>query len=132
VDEQLLVRCEPNRLEQVLINLLANALDAMKDAPLKRLSIRAVAPDTASSKRVLVQVCDSGAGIAAELLPRLFEPFFTTKPAGQGLGLGLVISAKIIHEFGGSLRAHARPADAGGGMLFEFDLEVCTRDKTHV
>ncbi|WP_310389571.1 sensor histidine kinase [Roseateles sp.] len=132
VDEALLVRCEPNRLEQVLINLISNAIDAMQDAAVKRLSISALMPAPGEGKRVLVQVCDSGAGIAADLAPRLFEPFFTTKPAGQGLGLGLVISSKIIHEFGGNLRASPRPAVAGGGMMFEFDLEICLRDGVYV
>ncbi|MEJ6004164.1 ATP-binding protein [Paucibacter sp. AS339] len=139
--ERVWVRCEPNRLEQVLVNLFANALDAMKDAASRRLEIStAPQPDNAggsggsagSAKRVILRVSDSGAGMPADLLPRLFEPFFTTKPAGQGLGLGLVISSKIVHEFGGSLRAHARPADQGGGMTFEFDLEVSTRDGINV
>jgi two-component system C4-dicarboxylate transport sensor histidine kinase DctB len=132
VSEDLLLRCEANRLEQVLVNLLGNAMDAMKDASVKRLSISARPMGDGEGKRVLVQISDSGAGIAADLLPRLFEPFFTTKPAGQGLGLGLVISSKIIHEFGGSLRAHANGAELGGGMMFEFDLEVSTRDGAHV
>ncbi len=132
VNDELLLRCEANRLEQVLVNLLGNAMDAMKDATVKRLSITAKPIDSIAGKRVLVQISDSGAGISADLLPRLFEPFFTTKPAGQGLGLGLVISSKIIHEFGGSLRARPNAAELGGGMSFEFDLEVCTRDRTHV
>jgi len=67
-------------------------------------------------------VQDSGAALNEALLPRLFEPFFTTKPAGEGLGLGLVISSKIIHEFGGSLSA----SRLDQGMSFEFDLEVET------
>jgi two-component system C4-dicarboxylate transport sensor histidine kinase DctB len=70
-----------------------------------------------------VRVSDSGCGLDPALLSRLFEPFFTTKPPGQGLGLGLVISAKIVHEFGGSLRARPH-ADGRPGMVFEFDLEV--------
>ncbi|MCV2371002.1 hypothetical protein LNV07_23180 [Paucibacter oligotrophus] len=132
VADDLLVRCEPNRLEQVLINLIANALDATKDAPLRQLRINALPPQQGEGNRVLVQISDNGAGIAPDLVSRLFEPFFTTKPAGQGLGLGLVISSKIIHDFGGSLRARPNPAEQGGGMTFEFDLEICTRDKTHV
>ncbi|MCV2353826.1 hypothetical protein LNV09_06565 [Paucibacter sp. B2R-40] len=132
VNAELLLRCEANRLEQVLVNLLGNAMDAMKDAAVKRLHIGAAPLDNSAGRRVLVQISDSGAGLAAELLPRLFEPFFTTKPAGQGLGLGLVISSKIIHEFGGSLRAWANTTQAGGGMTFEFDLEVSRRDGAHV
>jgi len=112
------VDCESNRLEQVLVNLFGNALDAMSKEPLRVLSISVAA--VAEGARVLVKVSDSGTGMNEALLPRLFEPFFTTKPAGEGLGLGLVISSKIIHEFGGTLRA----ANHERGMSFEFDLAV--------
>ncbi|OYU27076.1 MAG: hypothetical protein CFE41_12860 [Burkholderiales bacterium PBB2] len=143
---ELRVNCEANRLEQVLINLMANALDAMAELPLAadgsprprhlRLS---TAPFEDESKspgerpgRIWVRVCDSGAGMAPEQMARLFEPFFTTKPPGQGLGLGLVISAKIVHEFGGTLRARpaGRSDDVGSlpGMCFEFDLELAPAD----
>lgn len=115
VPPALRVRGDTNRLEQVLLNLVGNALDAMAGLPDKRLEISA----TVQEGRVLVQVADSGVGIADEHIDRLFEPFFTTKPAGQGLGLGLVISSKIVREFGGTLRARrGEPA----GMVFEFDL----------
>lgn len=138
---QLRVTCEPNRLEQVLVNLLANALDAMQEpaasAP-RRLRISTSPVEEAQAgaaelvgpvgaagapARVWVRVSDSGCGLDPALLSRLFEPFFTTKPPGQGLGLGLVISAKIVHEFGGTLRARPH-ADGRPGMVFEFDLEV--------
>ena len=114
------VHAEANRLEQVLVNLLGNALDALQTAPTRELRVRARALD--DGRRVLVQVQDSGGGVADAELARLFEPFFTTKPAGEGLGLGLVISAKIVHEFGGTLRAERQPQ----GMSFEFDLGVET------
>jgi two-component system C4-dicarboxylate transport sensor histidine kinase DctB len=117
------VRAEANRLEQVLVNLFGNAIDAMQNEPERRLRVRATAQD--GGRRVLVQVQDSGAGVGDEQLPHLFEPFFTTKPAGEGLGLGLVISAKIVHEFGGTLRAE-RLAGGQHGMSFEFDLAVET------
>jgi two-component system C4-dicarboxylate transport sensor histidine kinase DctB len=95
----------------------------MQNEPERRLRVRATAQD--GGRRVLVQVQDSGAGVGDEQLPHLFEPFFTTKPAGEGLGLGLVISAKIVHEFGGTLRAE-RLAGGQHGMSFEFDLAVET------
>ena len=114
------VDCEGNRLEQVLVNLFGNAIDAMRKEPLRALRISA--SPVAEGARVLVTVSDSGTGMNEALLPRLFEPFFTTKPAGEGLGLGLVISSKIIHEFGGTLRA----ANHERGMSFEFDLAVLT------
>lgn len=117
------VRAEANRLEQVLVNLVGNALDAMQHETTRRLRVLALAQD--GGRRVLVKVQDSGAGVGEAELQRLFEPFFTTKPAGEGLGLGLVISAKIVHEFGGTLRAQ-RLQDDERGMSFEFDLAVDT------
>jgi two-component system C4-dicarboxylate transport sensor histidine kinase DctB len=115
------VHCEANRLQQVLVNLVGNALDAMKGEPVRVLSIGALPQ---GQDRVLVRVSDSGCGLDEAQLPRLFEPFFTTKPAGEGLGLGLVISSKIVHEFGGTLRAERQ----NQGMVFEFDLAVVTWD----
>jgi two-component system C4-dicarboxylate transport sensor histidine kinase DctB len=120
------VRAQANRLEQVLVNLFGNAVDAMQNEAIRRLRVRATAQD--GGRRVLVQVQDSGAGVGDAELPHLFEPFFTTKPAGEGLGLGLVISAKIVHEFGGTLRAERLPQ----GMSFEFDLGVETWEQTDV
>ncbi len=116
LQESLRVFCDENRLEQVLLNLFGNALDAMKDTSGKTLSVRA----WTAGQRVMVRVADSGPGIPREVLPRLFEPFFSTKPPGEGLGLGLVISSGIVHEFGGTLRA----MNVEGGAAFEFDLKL--------
>ncbi|MEY8879457.1 MAG: ATP-binding protein, partial [Leptothrix sp. (in: b-proteobacteria)] len=85
--------CDPNRLEQVLINLIGNALDAMRDAPVKVLTLQAASDPAVPEVRVSVQ--DSGSGFDAAARERLFEPFFTTKAAGAGLGLGLAISRDI-------------------------------------
>lgn len=115
--------CDGNRLEQVLINLCANALDAMAGAPLRTLDIRA----WSAADKVWVSVSDSGPGIPADVMERLFEPFFSTKLSGQGLGLGLAISANIVREFGGVLRALNVP----GGAAFEFDLTL-TEENQHV
>ena len=120
VPDTLRVRADTNRLEQVLLNLFTNALDAMASTPDKQLTVSARVDD----ERVIVQVADSGEGMPEANLVRLFEPFFTTKPAGQGLGLGLVISSKIVREFGGTLRAHR----AEQGMVFEFDLEAASKE----
>jgi two-component system C4-dicarboxylate transport sensor histidine kinase DctB len=115
------VRGDTNRLEQVLLNLATNAVDAMADSSTKRLSIASALVDA----RVVVSVADTGAGMDEEDFGHLFEPFFTTKPAGQGLGLGLVISSKIIREFGGTLRARRGEEE---GMVFEFDLEPVRKE----
>ncbi|WP_296264804.1 ATP-binding protein [Pseudomonas sp. UBA6562] len=108
------VRGDAIRLEQVLINLLHNALDAMADKRFKRLEIRIehAGPDWRLS------VIDSGGGIAEADLPKVFDPFFTTKPVGDGLGLGLAISYGIVHEAGGQLRVE----NLAGGACFTLSL----------
>lgn len=125
VAPQLRVKADITRLEQVLVNLVGNALDAMAGTDRRELNIAA----QRQGDRVLVTVSDTGHGVEESAMKRLMEPFFTTKPAGQGLGLGLVISSKIIHEFGGSLRARR----ARVGMQFEFDLALAEpREPQHV
>ncbi|WP_217475471.1 sensor histidine kinase [Stutzerimonas stutzeri] len=90
------------RLEQVLINLLTNALDAMLGCPVRQLRIDC----QRQSKGWTLSVADSGGGIASEHLDQVFEPFFTTKPVGQGLGLGLAVSYGIVRDLGGNLEVH--------------------------
>ena len=116
VAENLRVACDGYRLEQVLLNLLSNALDAMKDEPLRTLGIHA----EAAGDRVRVRITDTGTGLPDEVLDQLFKPFFSTKPPGEGLGLGLVISSSIVRETGGTLRGYNLP----GGAAFEFDLQL--------
>ena len=108
------VRGDAIRLEQVLINLLHNALDAMLDKGFRRLEIRI--DSEADGWRL--SVLDSGGGIAPEHLGNVFDPFFTTKPVGEGLGLGLAISYGIIHEAGSRLVVDNQP----GGARFSFTL----------
>ncbi|KTB62600.1 ATP-binding protein [Pseudomonas syringae] len=108
------VRGDAIRLEQVLINLLRNALDAMRDCATRRLEVRIEALDA----HWRLSVRDSGAGIAPDNLVNIFDPFFTTKPVGDGLGLGLAVSYAIIHQLGGQLTAESH-AD---GAVFWFCL----------
>lgn len=109
--------CDHVRIEQVLVNLLANSIDAFKEwVGEKILAIEC----KVSGERVLVKLTDTGPGIPSSAISKLFEPFFTTKPPGEGLGLGLVISASIIAEFGGTLRV----LDLKNGAGFEFELTV--------
>jgi two-component system C4-dicarboxylate transport sensor histidine kinase DctB len=103
------VRGDAIRLEQVLINLLRNALDAMSGKPLKRLEIR-IDPHGDGWR---LSVGDSGGGIAEEHLANIFDPFFTTKPVGDGLGLGLAVSFAIVHELGGRLSVENHEHGAG-------------------
>ncbi|KMO31632.1 hypothetical protein VQ03_26850 [Methylobacterium tarhaniae] len=100
------VRAEPVRLEQVLLNLMVNALDAMRDAPERRLGLSATRETSGGrSPSWRLDVADSGSGIPPEHLGQIFDPFFTTKPAGEGLGLGLSLSSLIVRDLGGSLTA---------------------------
>ena len=110
------VLCDQPRLEQVLLNLMQNGLDAMKPQQRGFLTLRG----TVGDGWLRLQVEDSGPGIPASVLPHLFEPFFTTKPCGAGLGLGLVICADIVREFGSSLRA----CNVDKGAAFEFDIPL--------
>jgi two-component system C4-dicarboxylate transport sensor histidine kinase DctB len=114
------VRGDAIRLEQVLINLLRNALDAMHDRPCKRLEIRLEADE----QLWRLTVADNGGGIAEEHLAQVFDPFFTTKPVGDGLGLGLAVSFAIVHEAGGRLSADNGENGAVFTLALPIDLEV--------
>lgn len=117
-----MVEFEPIRLSQVLVNLVGNALDAVKGRPgaFVRVSTQR------EGARVLLTVEDNGPGLPPETLARIFDPFFTTKPAGEGLGLGLPISLAIAREFGATLTARDRPA---GGIAFELAMDAAAADR---
>ena len=105
------------QLEQVFINLLANARDAVADAPRKLISISCAV----GVGRVCVTVRDTGPGIPEGLEPRIFDPFFTTKDVGTGTGLGLSITYSIIKEHHGTISVTNSPY-AGAEFLLEFPL----------
>ena len=121
-DTGLKVRALPVLLEQVLLNLMLNAGDAIRsrmnsgDGTPGRIWIRASKKKT----QVVVTVEDNGTGIAEATLPILFEPFFTTKPPKEGTGLGLSISYGIIHDLGGSIRAEN--TGTGARIIIELPL----------
>jgi len=117
IDEDLCVRVDAPRLEQVLINLLANAIDAT--AGVDRPAVRIAA--SRAGDMVLISVHDNGVGLSEKVIARLFEPFFTTKEAGSGLGLGLAISTGIINQFGGTLTASG---EEQRGAVFLIKLPV--------
>ncbi|WP_372657418.1 ATP-binding protein [Hydrogenophaga sp.] len=109
--ESVYAMCDSNRLEQVLVNLLSNALDAVTARESGLVEVRYFA----DAKWVTIEVHDNGEGISDEVAQHLFEPFFTTKEQGSGLGLGLAISADIIREFGGSVKTG--DSDLGGAVF---------------
>ncbi|MEH6530853.1 MAG: ATP-binding protein [Photobacterium frigidiphilum] len=97
------VRANSIRLEQVLVNLISNAIDAVEQNPDPQITI--TVGESLSMVQIIVK--DNGAGIPAEDIPHIFDPFYTRKVSGKGLGLGLSIAYNIIKDFGGSIRAES-------------------------
>ncbi len=116
-DRALQVRAGSVRLQHVILNLVANALDAMEGQDRPEIEISVGAQDG----RVLISVHDHGPGIDEEQIARIFDPFFTTKDVGKGLGLGLSITYNIVKDFDGSIRAENHP---DGGAVFLVDLPL--------
>jgi signal transduction histidine kinase len=117
-----LVKGSPNRLGQVMTNLLVNAMQAMPDRPRSHNDISvSLAPDM-DSGWVRLDVADNGAGISDEVASHIFDPFFTTKTQG-GTGLGLAISKKIVEEAGGRIEVSSR---LGEGTVFSVFLRAAS------
>ncbi len=103
---------DPGQLEQVVVNLVVNARDAMPDGGTINITVRGVAmddADNASHPWVVLEVADTGSGMTADVLDRVFEPFFTTKPVGRGTGLGLAMVDGVIRAAGGEIRVASQP-----------------------
>ncbi len=111
------VRGNPVHLEQVVINLITNAADAMEQAAVRVLSIGVAEADG----RVEITVSDTGTGVAPSDLPNLFDPFYSTKEAGRGLGLGLSIAYGLVRDLGGTISVASRP---GHGATFTVRLPL--------
>ena len=105
------IRMHVNAMQDVLLNLLANALDALVES--KKQEVRVdVRPD---GDGVLVSIADSGIGISPEVIGKMYDPFFTTKPVGKGTGLGLSLCLGVIHAHGGEITCESEP---GKGTVF--------------
>lgn len=107
------------QIQQVLLNLMRNAIDAMEDVEKRELVI-ATSPVT--DNMVEISVADTGSGISSEISAQLFQPFVTTKT--QGMGVGLSISRTIVEAHGGSITPRPNP---GGGTVFSFTLPTVTK-----
>jgi signal transduction histidine kinase len=110
------VLCHPAKINQVLLNMLLNAIQACQPGGTVSARTR-----RESATHVLIEIEDNGCGIGSEHLPHIFEPFFTTKPVGQGTGLGLSVSYGIVREHGGSIEVKSEP---GRGSLFQIRLPI--------
>src|SRR5579864_50593 len=109
------------QIQQVLLNLIRNAIDAMEDAERRELVI---ATSLVADHLVEISVADTGSGISPEISAQLFQPFVTTKR--QGMGVGLSISRTIVEAHGGSITPRPNP---GGGTVFSFTLPVVTKEE---
>jgi len=112
-----MLHCDPAQVEQVLLALVMNAIDAMPRGGNLAIRTRSLP----LSKQIEIQVRDDGMGIAPDLLPRMFEPFLTTKETGKGVGLGLAISKTIVERHGGVIEVESQP---GRGTTFYIFLPV--------
>jgi len=117
------IRADANRLEQVFINLLINARDAIEEKIQASPHLKGEKKIYLASRRrdgfVQVEVRDTGKGIPRALIGKIFEPFFTTKEAGKGTGLGLSISYQIVRDFGGTIRGQSREGE-GSSFVINF------------
>ncbi len=111
------VHCDPAQIEQVILALTMNAIDAMPRGGNLWLRSRALP----ASKQVELQVRDDGTGIAPDVLSKLFEPFTTTKELGKGVGLGLAISHSIVERHNGEIRVES---ELGRGTTFYIFLPL--------
>ncbi len=105
------------RLQQVLVNIITNAADAVEGLEDRQITVSA----KVEGDKVIVSVRDRGPGVAAAIRERIFDPFFTTKGVGKGLGLGLSISYNIVKDFGGSLSVIDH---SNGGAVFQIELDI--------
>jgi two-component system, cell cycle sensor histidine kinase and response regulator CckA len=133
-DELPYILADPSQIEQVLVNLIVNAIDAMPNGGQLQLSTALEAgPDTADESTehefVQISVADTGIGIAPELQPHIFEPFFTTKPPGKGTGLGLSSVYGIVKQHKASISVCSEPG-AGAAFIVSFPVpkSVATSD----
>ncbi|OUL22790.1 PAS domain-containing sensor histidine kinase [Nostoc sp. RF31YmG] len=116
-----LIECYAGQLNQVLMNILVNAIDALEEAKINHPQIH-IATKVTETKHLIIGITDNGIGIPENLQQRLFEPFFTTKPIGKGTGLGLSISYQIITEkHRGKIKCFSTP---GNGTEFVIEIPL--------
>jgi len=120
-DSPVIVKADIVRLEQIFINLLRNALDAVRDMDQKKVTLTLERSDTFAK----ITVHDTGPGVSDDVQERLFDPFFTTKEIGEGVGLGLSITYGIVTDLDGDIRVANAPS---GGAMFMVKLPLYEKD----
>ncbi|MGB7084725.1 MAG: HAMP domain-containing sensor histidine kinase, partial [Phormidesmis sp.] len=118
------IACHPSQLNQVLMNILVNAIDALSEDEQPQIMITT----DLKGDRALIRIADNGPGIPVEIQPRILDPFFTTKPVGKGTGMGMSISYQIITEkHGGELTF---TSEVGRGTEFVIDIPIWQPEAT--
>ena len=112
---------DPSQLEQMILNLVVNARDAIAGAGTITIATEHRVGDGADPGVVFLTVTDTGPGVAAAIVDRIFEPFFTTKPAGQGTGLGLAVVLAVARQWRGDVTVDSAP---GQGACFRVRLPL--------
>jgi signal transduction histidine kinase len=123
LDQDVYVRGDRDRIEQLFVNLLLNAAQAIPEGKANQNEIRVDVRELPGQGAAIVRVEDTGVGIPVEVQERIFQPFFTTKPVGQGTGLGLSICRGIVTALGGQISFESEPA---GGTTFRVVLPTTT------
>lgn len=134
VPDEIKLYADKQRIQQVFLNLIKNAIEAISVKGTVAISARAVAgggerdfKNVTEDSIVYIKIQDSGAGIDPEILPKIFDPFFTTKDGGKGSGLGLFITHAIIEEHGGSIKVESQPG-RGATFLIQLPQKEVRRD----
>ena len=114
------IQCSPSQINQVFLNIITNAVHAMPEGRQEQ-GVITLRTSRESQQMVRIEIQDNGSGIPSHVLPKIFDPFYTTKPIGQGTGMGLSISFKIIQEHGGRILVDTEP---GEGTIFSILLPI--------
>lgn len=121
-EQEMMVACRPSQLIQVFLNVIKNALDAVKPIPFPMVQIEA----RSEGEKYIVRISDNGPGVAAEIEDKIFAPFFTTKAPGAGTGIGLSVSMRIMHDHHGTIRYDR----TRGSSCFVIEIPKYTASKT--
>ena len=123
------VEADPELMQQVLLNIFRNALQAMPQGGCLHVECLKDGARKDGQGFAALRIADTGSGIAPDHLPHVFDPFFTTKEAGHGTGLGLAVSSRIVEEHGGWIEAANAPDENAAGAVFTIYLPTLPRDE---
>ena len=118
------IACYPAKLNQVFMNLIGNAIDAVQEIKTKKITIKTSVVEKKKQKYAQVAIADNGPGISEGIKNKIYDPFFTTKPVGKGTGLGLAISYQIVAEVHGGTISCKTPTEGGTIFVVEIPIRV--------